>query len=87
MRHARTVPKERNGYFDSKLLSRQHAEVQEEGAKVSHLEVLTGSGCLRLSIDIHERRQELQRHFHHLQATESRWTRENRMNSNRTISS
>ncbi|KAB5592829.1 cell cycle arrest in response to pheromone-like protein [Ceratobasidium theobromae] len=32
--NAKTVPGERNGYFDSKVLSRQHAEVWEEGGKV-----------------------------------------------------
>lgn len=32
--NARTVPAETNGYFDSKVLSRQHAEVWEENAKV-----------------------------------------------------
>jgi hypothetical protein len=32
--NARTVPAENNGYFDSKVLSRQHAEVWEEGGKV-----------------------------------------------------
>ena len=37
--NAKTVPAERNGYFDSKVLSRQHAEVWEEGGKV----------CTRLS--------------------------------------
>jgi hypothetical protein len=31
---ARTVPAENNGYFDSKVLSRQHAEVWEETGKV-----------------------------------------------------
>lgn len=33
--NARTVPAENNGYFDSKVLSRQHAEVWEENNKVS----------------------------------------------------
>jgi len=32
--NAKTVPGEKNGYFDSKVLSRQHAEVWEEGGKV-----------------------------------------------------
>ena len=32
--NAKTVPAERNGYFDSKVLSRQHAEVWEEDGKV-----------------------------------------------------
>ena len=33
--NAKTVPAERNGYFDSKVLSRQHAEVWEDNGKVS----------------------------------------------------
>jgi hypothetical protein len=33
--NARTVPAQNNAYFDSKVLSRQHAEVWEENAKVS----------------------------------------------------
>ena len=32
--NAKTVPAERNGYFDSKVLSRQHAEVWEQDGKV-----------------------------------------------------
>ena len=32
--NAKTVPGERNGYFDSKVLSRTHAEVWEENGKV-----------------------------------------------------
>jgi len=32
--NAKTVPGERNGFFDSKVLSRQHAEVWEEDGKV-----------------------------------------------------
>lgn len=32
--NAKTTPGERNGYFDSKVLSRQHAEVWEEDGKV-----------------------------------------------------
>ena len=32
--NAKTVPAERNGFFDSKVLSRQHAEVWEENGKV-----------------------------------------------------
>jgi hypothetical protein len=42
--NAKTVPGEKNGYFDSKVLSRQHAEVWEEGGKVSAslvLEIMT----------------------------------------------
>ena len=32
---SKTAPGERNGFFDSKVLSRQHAEVWEDGGKVS----------------------------------------------------
>ena len=32
--NAKTAPGERNGYFDSKVLSRQHAEVWEDNNKV-----------------------------------------------------
>ncbi|KAL0573780.1 hypothetical protein V5O48_008167 [Marasmius crinis-equi] len=32
--NAKSTPGERNGYFDSKVLSRQHAEVWEEGGKI-----------------------------------------------------
>ncbi|KAI0031846.1 hypothetical protein K488DRAFT_51159 [Vararia minispora EC-137] len=33
--NAKTTPGERNGFFDSKVLSRQHAEVWEDGGKAS----------------------------------------------------
>lgn len=32
--NAKSVPGERNGYFDSKVLSRTHAEVWQENGKV-----------------------------------------------------
>ena len=32
--NAKSVPGERNGFFDSKVLSRAHAEVWEDGGKV-----------------------------------------------------
>jgi hypothetical protein len=32
--NAKTAPGERNGFFDSKVLSRQHAEVWEDSGKV-----------------------------------------------------
>jgi hypothetical protein len=42
--NAKTVPGERNGYFDSKVLSRQHAEVWEQDGKViPHLLLLSPS--------------------------------------------
>ena len=45
--NAKTAPGERNGYFDSKVLSRQHAEVWEEAGKVIfRLFVLPGRGVV-----------------------------------------
>ena len=35
--NAKTLPGERNGYFDTKVLSRTHAEVWQEAGKVSLL--------------------------------------------------
>ncbi|TFK47669.1 hypothetical protein OE88DRAFT_1636459 [Heliocybe sulcata] len=42
--NAKTVPAERNGYFDSKVLSRQHAEVWEEGGKIFIKDVKSSNG-------------------------------------------
>ncbi|KAG8932074.1 hypothetical protein FRC02_001704 [Tulasnella sp. 418] len=42
--NAKTVPGERNGYFDSKVLSRQHAEVWEEGGKIFIRDVKSSNG-------------------------------------------
>ncbi|KIM79867.1 hypothetical protein PILCRDRAFT_823052 [Piloderma croceum F 1598] len=42
--NARTVPAENNGYFDSKVLSRQHAEVWEENAKIFIKDVKSSNG-------------------------------------------
>ncbi|EPQ50380.1 hypothetical protein GLOTRDRAFT_118337 [Gloeophyllum trabeum ATCC 11539] len=42
--NAKTVPAERNGYFDSKVLSRQHAEVWEEGGKIYIKDVKSSNG-------------------------------------------
>ncbi|EKM56851.1 uncharacterized protein PHACADRAFT_254197 [Phanerochaete carnosa HHB-10118-sp] len=42
--NAKTVPAERNGYFDSKVLSRQHAEVWEENAKIFIKDVKSSNG-------------------------------------------
>jgi hypothetical protein len=42
--NARTVPAENNGYFDSKVLSRQHAEVWEEGGKIFIKDVKSSNG-------------------------------------------
>ncbi|CCM06360.1 uncharacterized protein FIBRA_08617 [Fibroporia radiculosa] len=42
--NAKTVPAERNGYFDSKVLSRQHAEVWEESGKIYIKDVKSSNG-------------------------------------------
>ncbi|KAF8525040.1 hypothetical protein BU17DRAFT_41980 [Hysterangium stoloniferum] len=42
--NAKSVPGERNGYFDSKVLSRQHAEVWEEDGKIFIKDVKSSNG-------------------------------------------
>ncbi|KAL4257210.1 Centrosomal and Immune Signaling Modulator, partial [Pleurotus pulmonarius] len=42
--NAKTVPGERNGYFDSKVLSRQHAEIWEETGKIFIKNVKSSNG-------------------------------------------
>lgn len=42
--NAKTVPGEKNGYFDSKVLSRQHAEVWEESGKIYIKDVKSSNG-------------------------------------------
>ncbi|KAI5116796.1 hypothetical protein M0805_001798 [Coniferiporia weirii] len=42
--NTKTVPGERNGYFDSKVLSRQHAEVWEENSKIFIKDVKSSNG-------------------------------------------
>ncbi|KAH8113813.1 SMAD/FHA domain-containing protein [Phellopilus nigrolimitatus] len=42
--NAKTVPGERNGYFDSKILSRWHAEVWEESNKIVIKDVKSSNG-------------------------------------------
>ncbi|KAJ4471977.1 hypothetical protein J3R30DRAFT_3522382 [Lentinula aciculospora] len=42
--NAKTTPGERNGFFDSKVLSRQHAEVWEEGNKIFIKDVKSSNG-------------------------------------------
>ncbi|KAG6329928.1 hypothetical protein ID866_9162 [Astraeus odoratus] len=53
--NAKTVPAERNGYFDSKVLSRQHAEIWEEGGKIFIKDVKSSNGTFingdRLSLE------------------------------------
>ncbi|KAH7875896.1 hypothetical protein F5879DRAFT_989974 [Lentinula edodes] len=53
--NAKTTPGERNGYFDSKVLSRQHAEVWEEGNKIFIKDVKSSNGTFingeRLSLE------------------------------------
>ncbi|THH16715.1 hypothetical protein EW146_g3966 [Bondarzewia mesenterica] len=42
--NAKTAPGERNGFFDSKVLSRQHAEVWEEAGKIFIKDVKSSNG-------------------------------------------
>ena len=42
--NAKTQPGEKNGYFDSKVLSRQHAEVWEESNKIFIKDVKSSNG-------------------------------------------
>ncbi|KAJ7621051.1 hypothetical protein FB45DRAFT_754438, partial [Roridomyces roridus] len=42
--NTKTVPGERNGFFDSRVLSRQHAEVWEEGDKIFIKDVKSSNG-------------------------------------------
>ncbi|KAI6021229.1 hypothetical protein EDC04DRAFT_2901297 [Pisolithus marmoratus] len=53
--NAKTVPAERNGYFDSKVLSRQHAEIWEDGGKIYIKDVKSSNGTFingeRLSLE------------------------------------
>ncbi|KAF8170657.1 hypothetical protein K438DRAFT_206023 [Mycena galopus ATCC 62051] len=53
--NAKTSPGERNGYFDSKVLSRQHAEVWEENGKIFIKDVKSSNGTFvngkRLSLE------------------------------------
>jgi len=64
--NAKTAPGERNGFFDSKVLSRQHAEVWEESGKVrtcSYPPALSLSPSSH-SLDLYQRREELKRYLH-----------------------
>ncbi|KAJ7208063.1 hypothetical protein GGX14DRAFT_455387 [Mycena pura] len=53
--NAKTSPGERNGYFDSKVLSRQHAEIWEENGKIFIKDVKSSNGTFingeRLSLE------------------------------------
>ncbi|KAF7361238.1 FHA domain-containing protein [Mycena sanguinolenta] len=42
--NAKTSPGERNGYFDSTIMSRQHAEVWEENGKIFIQDVRSSNG-------------------------------------------
>ncbi|KIY72964.1 SMAD/FHA domain-containing protein [Cylindrobasidium torrendii FP15055 ss-10] len=42
--NAKTTPGERNGYFDSKVLSRAHAEIWEDGGKIFIKDVKSSNG-------------------------------------------
>lgn len=64
--NVKTVPGERNGYFDSKVLSRMHAEIWEEEGKVSRQVFALNEGCKVLishfgRADLHQRCQVLER--------------------------
>jgi hypothetical protein len=60
-----TVPAENNGSFDSAEVSRQHAEVWEEGGKVCIRSLPLFSSCPDQScVDRHQRREELKWHLH-----------------------
>ena len=61
---SKTAPGERNGFFDSKVLSRQHAEVWEEGGKVSHHCLFVYLSLPTSSIDLHQGCEELKRNIY-----------------------
>ncbi|KAG2098915.1 uncharacterized protein F5147DRAFT_712676 [Suillus discolor] len=42
--NTKTIPGERNGYFDSKVLSRQHAEIWEDSGKIYIKDVKSSNG-------------------------------------------
>ncbi|KIK33313.1 hypothetical protein CY34DRAFT_18449 [Suillus luteus UH-Slu-Lm8-n1] len=42
--NTKTIPGERNGYFDSKVLSRQHAEIWEDNGKIYIKDVKSSNG-------------------------------------------
>lgn len=60
----KTAPGERNGFFDSKVLSRQHAEVWEEAHKVEARQPSSVLYLLTTETDLHPRRQVQQRHLY-----------------------
>jgi hypothetical protein len=55
--NTKTIPGERNGYFDSKVLSRQHAEIWEDNGKVRRILCFSGDRLTDVSEDIHQRRE------------------------------
>lgn len=68
----KTVPGERNGYFDSKVLSRQHAEVWESEGKVCLLTINLPHLSLNLALDLYKGREKLKRHIHQRLTTQCR---------------
>lgn len=67
--NAKTVPNATNGYFDSKVLSRAHAEVWSEDGKVRPsrrvLSNLVGwTADARIVTGLYQRRQVVQRHLY-----------------------
>ena len=72
---AKTAPGERNGFFDSKVLSRQHAEVWEEAEKVHLFCSRFISTLISVRSDIHQSRQKLQRYIHQQRVPQRRGCR------------
>jgi hypothetical protein len=67
--NAKTVPAPNNGYFDSKVLSRMHAEVWAEGSKVSYIPQHSQTASAKLMFShpctgVHQGRQVFQRYLH-----------------------
>lgn len=61
---SKTAPGERNGFFDSKVLSRQHAEVWEDGGKVSCQMKKVAELGAHMPTDLHQRCEEFKWDFY-----------------------
>ena len=72
--NAKTAPGERNGFFDSKVLSRQHAEVWEESGKVRPCSAFPRP-LPHVLPDLHQRRKELKWHLYQRRKTQPRGCR------------
>jgi hypothetical protein len=62
--NAKSIPGERNGFFDSKVLSRQHAEVWEENGKVLNSYSMPEALLMERPLDPHKRREKFERYLH-----------------------